>query len=289
MGDFLRAREQLEEVISLYDRERHAALTFRFGVDAGINSLSYLGQTLLFLGYPDQGFNRSYEALSLARAMSNAHSLAFAQNFVSSIHLYRRESDAAQKVAQDLIALSLEQGTRMWLAHANAVRGFAIAAQGHQQDGIAQVQQALAAYRATRTELGMPEFLCLLGEACMHADRVDDGLAALNEAQRTADRQREHNWDAEINRVRGELLLRRGNSNVAEAMISFEKAIEMARRQSGKLLELRATASQARLLAKQNRLHEASTMLADIYNWFTEGFDTADLKDAKALLDDLSV
>jgi predicted ATPase len=132
-----------------------------------------------------------------------------------------------------------------------------------------------------------PHVLCLLAEACREKDRLDDGLSVLAESLAAADAQEERHYDAEIHRLKGEFLLRQDQSNAPEAENCFRCAVEIARKQSAKSLELRATMSLARLLAQQGRREEARTMLATIYNWFTEGFDTADLKDAKALLDEL--
>ncbi len=152
-----------------------------------------------------------------------------------------------------------------------------------------QIQEGLAASRATGAELWRPYFLCLLAEACMETGRLDDGLSALTEALAAADEHEIRHYEAENHRLRGELLLRQNNSNASEAQSCFQRAVEMARKQSAKSLELRATTSLARLLDKQRRRDEARTMLAKIYGWFTEGFDTADLKDAKALLDELNM
>jgi predicted ATPase len=163
-----------------------------------------------------------------------------------------------------------------------------MAEQGRHEEGIAQIQEGLAAYSATGAELTRSRGLCLLAQGCMEAGRLDDGLSALNEALRVCNAQEERNWESEIHRLEGELLLRQDDANTAEAQISFEQAIEIARQQSAKSWELRATVSLARLLASQGRRDEAGEKLAEIYNWFTEGFDTADLKDAKALLDELS-
>jgi predicted ATPase len=163
-----------------------------------------------------------------------------------------------------------------------------MAEQGRNEEGIAQIQEGLVAYRATGAELWRPCYLCLLGEACMETGRLDDGLSALTEALAAADENEIRFYEAETHRLKGELLLRQNDSNTAEAQNCFQRAIEIARNQSAKSWELRATMSLARLLAKQGRRDEARKMLAEIYNWFTEGFNTADLKDAKALRDELS-
>jgi predicted ATPase len=149
------------------------------------------------------------------------------------------------------------------------------------------MEEGLAAYRATGAETGRPRWLSLLAEACIESGRLIDGLSVLAEALAGVETEGRQ-YEAEIYRLRGELLLKQDHSNAAEAQKCFEQAIEIARNQSAKSLELRATMSLARLLALQGRRDEARTMLADIYGWFTEGFDTADLKDAKTLLDELN-
>ena len=163
-----------------------------------------------------------------------------------------------------------------------------MAEQGRNEEGIAQIQEGLAASRATGLELWRPYFLCLLAEAYMETGRLDDGLSALMEGLAKAEEHEDRHNQAGIHRLKGELLLRQDDSNAAEAQSCFQRAIEIARKQSAKSLELRATMSLARLLDKQGRRDEALAMLTDIYGWFTEGFDTADLKDAKALLDQLA-
>jgi predicted ATPase len=164
-----------------------------------------------------------------------------------------------------------------------------MAEQGHRQEGIAQIQEGLANTRATGwSEIYVPYSLSLLAEACAETGRLDEGLNALTEALAIADEHENRHYEAETHRLKGELLLKQDASNAEEAQNCFERAVEIARRQCAKSLELRATMSLARLLAKNGRRDEARPMHAEIYNWFTEGFDTADLKDAKALLDELS-
>jgi class 3 adenylate cyclase/predicted ATPase len=289
MGEFLRAREHLEMAISIYDPERHRPLAFRYGgADAGVTCLSYAASTLWQLGYPDQALKRSNEAIALAQRLSDSNSLAMAGTWVGNLRTNRRDARATQENAESVIALSAEHGLPQWLTQATILRGWAIAKQGRQEEGIAQIQKGLAMFRAIGTELGRPSSLCLLAEACIEAGRLDDALSALTEALEAADKHEERIYEAEIHRVKGELLLRQDQSNSLESQRCFERAIEIARKQSAKSWELRATMSLARLLSNQGKRDEARTMLFDIYNWFTEGFDTADLKDAKILLDQLS-
>jgi predicted ATPase len=288
MGEFLPAREQLEMGISLYDSERHRPLAFRYGgPDAGVYCLSHAAWTLWQLGYADQALKRGNEALALAQGLSHPFSLAFAGSFVGFLRQLRREARAAQEIAERAIALSAERGFTEFLAYATILRGWAMAGQGRNEEGIAQLQEGVAVIRATGAELGRPRHLCLLAEVCMGTGRLDDGLSALTEALAAADEHENRSYEAETHRLKGELLLKQDDFNAAEAQNCFQRAIEIARRQSAKSWELRATMSLARLLAKQGCRDEARTMLAEIYGWFTGGFDTADLMDAKALLDEL--
>jgi predicted ATPase/class 3 adenylate cyclase len=288
MGELLLAREHLEMAISLYDREGHRPLAFRYGgTDARVSCLSIAAWTLWHLGYPDQALKRGIEALVSAQTLSHHFSLALAEYFFGVLRHYRREAQAVQETAETLISLCAEHGFTYFLALATIFRGWAIAEQGRNDEGMAQIQEGLAGCRATGSELNRSYFLCLLAEACTKSGRLEDGLSALTAALAAADENENRHYEAEIHRLKGELLLRQDNSNVTEAQSCFERAVEIARKQSAKSLELRATISLARLLTKQGRNDEARTILAEIYNWFTEGFDTADLKDAKALLDQL--
>jgi predicted ATPase len=289
MGGFLSAREHFENAISLYDPERHRSLIFRYGgADASVNCMSGAAWALWQSGYPDRALKRGNEALALAQALSHPYSLAFAGVFVTVLHQIRREARVAQETAESMIALCAEHGFTQFLAYATVLRGWAMAEQRRNEEGIAQLQEGLAAYRAIGAELGRPYFLCLLTEAYMVTGGLDDGLNALTEALAAIGKNEIRFYEAETHRLKGELLLQQGDSNAAEAQICLRKAIEVARRQSAKSWELRATMSLARLFAKQGQRDEARAMLAEIYGWFTEGFDTADLKDANALLDELA-
>ena len=275
--------------ISLYDRERDRPLAFRYGgVDVGGSCLSVAAWTLWHLGYPDQALKRGNEALALSQTLSHPLSLAAAEFFFGILRQFRREARAAQETADALIALCAEHGFTYWSALAAIFRGWAMAEQGRNDEGMAQIQEGLAGIRATGSQLNRPYFLCLLAEACTKSGRIDDGLGALMEALAAVDEHENRQYEAEIHRLNGELLLKQDDSNATDAQNCFERAIRIARNQSAKSLELRATTSLARLLDKQGHRDEARTMLSKIYGWFTEGFDTADLKDAKALLDELA-
>jgi predicted ATPase/DNA-binding winged helix-turn-helix (wHTH) protein len=287
MGQLLPAREYLESAITLYDPDRHRPLIFRYGYDAGVACLSYAAWTLWHLGYADQAAKRSYEALALAQKLSHPLNLAHAQLFVSVVHQYRREVPAAQENAESVIAHSAEHGLTDYWGWATGLRGWAMAQQGRSEEGIAQLRECLAAFSATEALL-RPYFLCLLAEAWTKTGRFDDGLNALTEALAAADEREIRFYEAETHRLKGELLSKRDDSNAAQAQSCFERAIEIARAQSAKSLELHATMSLARLLRNTARRDEARAMLGEIYGWFTEGLDTPALSDGKALLDELS-
>jgi predicted ATPase len=288
LGEFLPVRGALESAVALYDPERHRSLIFRYGgTDVGVVCLSFSALTLWHLGYPDQSLKRGNEALTLAQTLSHPFSLSSAGLFVGVLRQYRREARAAQENADGAIALSAEHGFTQHLAFATSLGGWAMAEQGRNEEGIAQIQEGLAALRETGAELFRPHSLSLLAESYMERGRLDDGLSALTEALAAAHEHEDRHNRAEMHRLKGELLLKHSDSNAARARGCFERAIEIARKQSAKSWELRATTSLARILAREGRREEARAMLTEIYNWFTEGFDTADLKDAKALLDEL--
>jgi predicted ATPase len=184
--------------------------------------------------------------------------------------------------------LCAEHGLASFLATSNLYLGAAMTAAGRGNEGIALIENSLAMFRAAGFGMARPKFLSILADACLTTGRFGDGLRALTEAEAVADEHEEQVSTAEIHRIKGELLLRQDPSKIAEAQSCFERAIEVAHSQSAKSYELRGTTSLARLLRDIGRRDEACAMLAEIYNWFTEGFDTADLKDAKALLDELS-
>ncbi len=234
-----------------------------------------------------------HEALTLAQELSHPHSLAFALSIVTEVHLLRQEWQIAQERAEAVIALSTEQGFAYWWGTGTLRRGRALIEQGQGEEGIAQVCQGIAAYRATGAEATVPHFLSLLAEAYRKVEQTEEGLSVLAEALAIVDKTGECWWESGMYRLKGELTLQQvkvqgSKFKVEEAEECFQKAIDIARRQSAKSLELCATVSLARLWQQQGKQKEAHQMLADIYGWFTEGFDTKDLQGAKALLDELS-
>jgi class 3 adenylate cyclase/predicted ATPase len=292
MGELPCAKQQLELALSFYDRERHRPLASRYaGADAGVMCRSYLGLTLWSLGYPEQALAQGKEALTLGRELSHPNSLDVAKFFYADVRHLRRDRDAraVQESAERSIESIVAQGyfASGGSAIATMVRGWAMALQGR-EEGVAEIQKGLAVRRAAGGEVAQPTYLGMLAEASLATGRLGDGLTALTEALAIANDLEDRWYEAETHRLSGELLLRQNDLDTTAAQNCFERAIEISRKQGAKSFELRATMSLARLLVKQGRRHEARAMLTEIYNWFTEGFDTPDLKDAKSLLDELS-
>jgi len=236
---------------------------------------------------------RMGEALDLAQTLPQPINLAFVLSFSLRLHIHHQEGQIVQEQAETVMALSNEQGFPQWGAYATIYRGWARVAQGYGAEGIAQMHQGLADWRATGTELGRPTALALLAEAYGTIGQPAKGLARLNEALEIIDPTHERVYEAEIHRLRGELRLKQGGHNGPDSPLAvvescFRQAIALARQQGAKLWELRATMSLSRLLAAQGKPDLARPLLAEIYNWFSEGFDTPDLIAAKALLDTLS-
>ena len=198
----------------------------------------------------------------------------------------RRDVPAEHEQAEAAVALSTEQGFPFWAAAGTILRGWALAMQGQGEEGISQVRQGIAAWRVTGAMLNVPYFYTVLADVCAHLGYPAAGLQALAEAHTLMEQYEERWWEAEIYRLRGVLLLRQPETPQAEAEPWLQRALDVARRQEARSLELRAAMSLARLWQQQGKRAEAYELLAPIYGWFTEGFDTADLKDAKALLDE---
>jgi tetratricopeptide (TPR) repeat protein len=285
LGEPTVAREHWDKGIALYDPERHRSHAFVYGHDPGVVCLAWAALGLWHLGYPDQALKRSDEAIALARKVAHPFSLAFALFYAAWLYELRRDWPMAAEHAEAAVALSAEQGFADFLLVGTFRRGEALAEQGRTDEGIAQMRDALVAMPSRGFELIRPYHLAVLAAACGKAG-TDDALAFVAEALALVERRDERIWEAEIYRVKGELLFQSGGPSEAE--VCLHRAIEIARRQSAKSLELRATTSLAHLLDKQGKRDEARRMLGEVYGWFTEGFDTADLKEAKALLEDLS-
>jgi predicted ATPase len=289
LGELVSARAHLAQGIRLYDPQQHRSLAFLYGQDPGVVCLSYMASALWLFGFPDQALNKSREALALARGLSHPFSEALALNFAALLHQHRREERAVQTQAEAVIARSHEQGFLFRVAWGTILRGWALAEQGQDEEGIIQIRQGLASWEETTgTELARPHCLSILAEVYGKAAQFEAGLGVLAEALATSRQTGERWWEAELHRRKGELLLALHAHSHLEAESCFQQALKVARQQQAKSLELRAAMSLCRLWAHRGQCDEAWELLAPIYGWFTEGLDTADLQEARALLDELA-
>jgi predicted ATPase len=287
LGTVASAHTHFTQGVALYDPPQHRTSTFLYGEDAGVMCHSYTAWTLWSLGYPDQGLTRSHAAITLARQLAHPFSLDFALVTAAMFHQFRREGRVAQEGAEAAIRLAKDQGFSLWMAIGSIMRGWALAQQGQAQAGIAQIHQGLTDWRATGAELVRPYILALLAEAYGIMGQPEAGLQVLTEALAHVDTTGERWYESELYRLKGALLLQQSPDHHAEAEACFHQAIAIAQNQQAKSLELRAATSLARLWQQQGKRQEAHDLLAPVYHWFTEGFDTADLRDAKVLLDEL--
>jgi predicted ATPase/class 3 adenylate cyclase len=292
LGEFVSAREHLEAATALYDPQQHRAHVDLYRQDPGVACLSYSAWNLWCLGYPDQALERIHHATTLARESLHPFSLAWALNFAGRFHEFRREGRLAQERAEAVISLANEHGFAYWLAWGTVIRGWALSAQGQAGEGMAQIRQGIAAIRATDTEIARSQDLGLLADAQCRAGKAEEGLATLAEALAFVEQTEERYYEAELYRLTGELTLqsqagRQQSKLEVEAETCFQNSIEIAKHQQAKSWELRATTSLARLWQQRGKQAQAHNLLSEIYNWFTEGFDTIDLQDAKALLEEL--
>jgi predicted ATPase len=245
---------------------------------------------LWLLGYPDQAERHSREAVALGGKLGQPSTLALALHFAAMLRQYRREVPAVRGSAEATTAIATEHGLSFWRACGQVMRGWALAGQGAPGAGIAQLRQGLTAWKAAGSETYRTYFLALLAEALGQEGQIEEGLGVLAEALAQMLRTDEGLHGAELHRLQGEFLLRRGaaEGTCREAEACFRRALTTARRQQAKSLELRAAMSLTRLYQQQGRPAEARPVLAECYGWFTEGFDTPDLQEAKALLEALT-
>ncbi|NOT54830.1 MAG: AAA family ATPase, partial [Deltaproteobacteria bacterium] len=309
MGDFTQARLHLERSVALYKPQQLSALGHLY--DPGVMSLSQLAFVLWLLGYPDQARQRIQETLTLARDLAHPFSLAYALGWAARTYRLRGEQQASHELEDEWLGLCTEYGFSHQFAMATISQGWGFAEEGQPEAGLMQIRQGLTAYRATGEELGSSSYVILLAEAYGRTGRFAEALTTFSEAQAFVHKTEERFWEAELYRLQGEVTLQQEarahelevgslipqvsslkplapNGVAREAEAWFLKAIAVARQQQAKSFELRSTVSLARLWHKQGKAREAHQVLSAIHDWFTEGFDTKDLQEAKALLDTLS-
>lgn len=278
------AQAHFEQVRALDDPHQHHPLSFQF---LRLSSFFHRAWVLWALGYPEQALQSSDEAFTLAKELSHPFYLAFALNQRARVYQFRREVQGTREQAEASVRLATAHGFAQQVAAATFLRGWALTQQGQHEQGMTEMHQGLAAYRATGAEHQLTYFLALMAEGYERGGQREEGLTLLAAALALADKNGERVAEAELYRLKGELLLQRSPDNQPEAESCFHQAIAIAQNQSAKSWELRAATSLARLWQSQDKRQDAYNLLAPVYNWFTEGFDTADLIDAKALLNEL--
>jgi adenylate cyclase len=282
LGEFVRAREHFEQTIALYDQKQHGAKHLIYGA---ILSRAHLGRLLLYLGFADRSEELIREAISIAEQTGNTLGLCNTLSIMSFVEVLHRRSERVLKWRKRSWLFPMNTGCHITGGPVNACAA-ALAMQGEKEEGVALLRRN-GALRAAETEQQRSHYLVMLSEALAAAGRPAEALSALEEAVNTIDRTAEHSYEAELYRLKGELWLE-GGGKESEAEQCFQQAIGIARQQSAKTFELRAATSLARLWQQHGRQSEAHAALTEMYDSFIEGFDTADLRGARALLEELS-
>jgi predicted ATPase len=285
-GDFAEARAHLGQGIALYDPAEHRPLATRFGEDQRVANLSFRSCALWFLGYPEAALADADHALKDAREIGQAASLMFALAFASFHHVHCGNYVAANAEADELVALE-EESSLFWKTFGTLNQGCLLAVNSKASDAVQLLISGVTAWRLTGATLFMPWFLSNLARAHSELGQFDDAWRCIGEAMTAIETTKERWFEAEVNRIAGEIALKSLAPDPEKAEAYFERALAVARHQQAKSWELRTAMSMARLWRDQGKRDEARDLLAPVYGWFTEGFDTLDLKEAKALLEEL--
>jgi predicted ATPase len=286
-GDLGTARTTFDRGFAVYDPRLHHPQVLLTWQDTGVTCLSFLAVTVALQGYLDQARETSRRAVALSEELAHPYSRTFALYFAAWFHALLQERPQALERAEATVGLATEQGFAIFAAAGAVLRGWAHATHNDASEALADLSRAIDAYRATGAEFLRPHQLAVFAETCQHQARLDEALTAVGDALVLVDKTDERWWEAELHRLRGDLLWRRPSADAIEVEACFQKAIGVARHQEAKLLELRATVSLGRLWQRLERRAEAYELLAAVYGWFTEGFDSPDLQEAKALLREL--
>lgn len=286
-GELAPARANFEQALALYDPQQHRDRELLGGFqDHVVSCLSHLTLNLIVLGYPDQAVRRIHEALARAQELAHPYSLVYALIHAVTIHQLRLNILAVHEHTGAMIAICEEQEFVFWLGWGMFYKGWALVAQGHVEEGIAQMRQGIA--RFVRDRLMGPYTYALLAVASVHRGQTEEEWAMLDQALDEVNQGEGRFYTAELHRLKGELLLRQSTSNAQQAEACFHQALDLARRSQAKWWELRAAMSLSRLWQRQGKRNDARQLLAEVYDWFTEGFDTSDLQEAQTLLRQLS-
>ena len=277
-----------DRAITLYDPVKHRSLATQFGQDPGMSILSHRSQAVWFLGYPEAALADVERALARAREVGHAATLMYALWFTSVTQICCGNYATANALIRELVLLSAEKDAVSWRAFGTALQGSLLAITGRASDAIPLINSGMTALRATGATIYVPLLLSHLTLAYAEVGHFEDAWRSADEAEAAVQKTGERWFEAEVHRVPGEVALKSTNRDAAKAETHFDRALAVARKQQAKSWELRAAMSMARLWRDQGRRDEARELLAPVYGWFTEGVDTLDLKEAKALLDELA-
>jgi class 3 adenylate cyclase/predicted ATPase len=286
-GDIAEGRTLFDRAIALYDPAEHRPLATRFGQDMRVTTLCHRSWALWFLGYPDAALADSDQALSDAREIGQAATLMHALNFTSGTHIRCGNYAMAKAQINELVALADEKGALIWKATGMMNQGCVWAVTGEASDTVQMITSGITAWRSTGSTVWIPFYLSYLASAYADLGQFDEAWRCIDEATNLVETTKQKWCEAEVNRVAGEIALKSPEPDATKAQAYFERALSVARDQQAKSWELRAAMSMARLWRDQGKRQQARDLLAPVYGWFTEGFDTPDLKEAKALLDEL--
>jgi class 3 adenylate cyclase/predicted ATPase len=287
-GQFEEARAHLDRAIELYNPAKHRILATRFGQDARVAALFYRSRALWPLGYPDAALMDADLAVKDARETGQAASLMPALGLTSTTHIHCGRYAEATALLDELIALAEDKGANLWKAFAAMNKDFVVALIEKPANAIEMISSGLMAWRATGATMLLPMRLATMANTYASFGQFDHAWHSIGEAMATIEATKERWYEAEVNRIAGEIALKTPKPLAARAQAYFERALAIARKQQAKSWELRAAMSLARFWRDQGKIEQARELLAPIYRWFTEGFDTRDLKEAKALLQELS-
>jgi len=287
-GDIPESRAHFDQAIALYDPAEHRPLATRFGQDAAVSTLCMRSFALWHLGHPGAALIDSDKALGDAREIGQAATLIFALHHSAWTHILRGNYAAANAHLDENVALADEKGAAFFKAFGVTLRGCVLALTGKASDAVRIITSGLTAFRSTGATMWEPLHLSFLAKAYADLGQFDNARRCVGEAIAMAETTGERWYEAELHRISAEIELLSPERDAAEAQAHFQRALEIARAQQARSWELRAAMSMARLWREQSRRAGAHDLLAPVYGWFTEGFDTADLKNAKALPDRLA-
>jgi predicted ATPase len=288
LGDYEEAVKHLDRAVTLYDPVEHRPLAARFSQDGRVAALIFRANALWHLGHPEAAIADVLQAIKHARELGQAPSLMYALSNGTNVPVNCGKFELANSLLVEVLALADEKDARFWKAQGTLSKGLILAQTGEASAAVAIIESGLAARRAIGSTVALPRYLSGLASAYAEIGNIDEARRCISEAVRAMETTKERTWEAEVRRTAGEITLRSPQPDFDAAQAHFECAFKVARAKQAKSLELRAAMSMARLWRDQGKPQQARELLAPIYGWFTEGFDTHDLKEAKALLEELA-